>query len=79
MAAAYPINPMYLLGRYFDFSEAIGDGGAPCLYSAQVLAVQVPCPLSSVPWALLLKRSDYPDELEYVPLDSLSFEWPVVS
>lgn len=78
MATAYPINPMYLLGLSFDFTERVPDGGDPVEYQARVVAVQVPCPGTVIEWQLLLERTDVDPQhsLEYVDLDSLEFRWP---
>lgn len=78
MAAAYPINPMYLLGRTFHFHETIVD--CVVAFDARVIAVQVPLPGSDVEWALLLEQRLDNGALAqvYSKLDNLDFAWPTV-
>lgn len=83
MTAAYPINPMYLLGKTITFTEVFplrGDEVGPpdiCIYDATVAAVQVPSPFSNLPWALLLQLPQFFEpEPHYTSLDTLYFQWP---
>lgn len=82
MTAAYPINPMYLLGRTFEFVELFHDDVGPCpvRFTARVVAVQVPAPGTDIEWALLLEqRCDSGKyHTDYTDLSSLSFEWPTL-
>ena len=82
MASHYPINPMYLLGHSFTFTEVFpvrgGLEGPPegVSFFGRVIAVQVPLPLSGIPWALLIDQPPFGVAEHYVPIDSLIFEWP---
>jgi len=82
MASHYPINPMYLLGQSFTFTEVFpvrnGLEGPPegVAFFGRVVAVQVPHPFSGIPWALLIDQPPFGVAEHYVPIDSLIFEWP---
>lgn len=83
MATSYPINPMYLLGRTFDFIQLIHceEGAFPVEFRGRVLAVQVPAPGTDVEWSVLIEQrlDDRTLSADYASLDSLSFEWPSIS
>lgn len=76
MANAYPINPMNLLGRNFDFLWLIhtDEGPVPERFTARVVAVQVPDPRSPVPLALLLEDDAFGILDHYISFDQLHFE-----
>lgn len=78
MATAYPINPMYLLGKTFEFTENIPGHYGPdfARFFARVLAVVVPAPGTNIEWSLLLLQDGFRDP-DYHDLDALQFVWPV--
>lgn len=80
MTNTYPINPMHLLGKTFEFVEICPGEYGPDFdkFSARVLAVVVPAPGADVNWELLLLQDGFSDP-DYHGLDSLYFDWPEVA
>lgn len=78
MTTAYPINPMYLLGKTFEFTEVLPCECGPNFecFNAQVLAVVVPAPGTDIEWSLLLLQDGFCDP-DYHDLDALQFVWPI--
>lgn len=72
-------NPMQLLGHTIKFRELIAGQYEPVdsRIVARVVSVVIPLPNSDFGYQLLLQHLDC-GVLEFIKLDELDFEWPLM-